>query len=312
MADRRRGLGAGALAAAVVATLVGCTPMADAARDATAKVEQVVGDSGKVSASTRERGINVTASCSITVRLGIGTSAAETSVVLEDVWAAPGDSPCVVTTVELANRSSMLGSPAVAMPSQAAAAASDVLQRFGFVITLGVSDGDVSATSSARTGDFSTAAQLVREASTSTELDDPFGRVFWSLRWTGEGAPYDDVTVTSDSAPPAALVDLLTGLGDLRASGTLGEPTSAADAELDSPIIGMSVTSVTEAGSTALSVDLTVEGWDAAELAARGDDLSSSSRAADAARSITAIAASAGMSIDSITANQAVELLAAG
>jgi hypothetical protein len=119
-------------------------------------------------------------------------------------------------------------------------------------------------------------------------------------------------TVKSDSAPPATLVGLLTGLGDLRASGALGEPTSAADAELDSSIIGMSVTSVTEAGETALSVDLTVEGWDAPELAARGTELSSSIRAADAARAITAIAASAGMPIDSVTANQTVELLAAG
>ncbi|MEV7693566.1 hypothetical protein AB0N73_09580 [Microbacterium sp. NPDC089189] len=309
---RHRGITHGGFAVTLVASALlatGCTPMADAARDAVPRVERIVGDSGAVSASTTESRVNVAPTCSIRVRLGGDAAAAEISHVLEAVWAAPGDAACVVSAVELTSRSSVVGYPAAAMPADVAAATADALLRVES-ITINVTDPEsATVTATSHAGGFATAADLVRQAASSAALDEAWGRVFWSLGWSREDAPYDSVTIVSDAAPSAGLVDVLTGLDDLRASGTLGQPGTAGQTDVDAPIIGISIGSVTESGATTLTVGFTVEGWDAAELDERGDTLVTASRAADAARSIAEIAERSGVSVDSITVNDSVDLL---
>ncbi|MFC7432115.1 MULTISPECIES: hypothetical protein [unclassified Agrococcus] len=304
--------GAAVLVLAGGGLLAACSPMALAAPGAVAAVERVVGDGGVVEVRTVDRTIGVSPECSIAVRLGEGVSEAETARILEAAWAAPGESPCVVTTIELASRSSIGGMPAEAMDQDAAAAAAAAMHRLDLV-ALGASDGGgVVASASASGGDLSTAAALVREAVEARALEEAFGGVRWSLRWSGDGEPYDDVEIEWDATPDAALADLLDGLAALRASGALGQPGSApAGPALDGPISGLSVRAGVDAGVAALTVDLTAAGWSAADLAAQGDAFASSSRAAQAAEAIAALAAEVGAPPPTITANETVVLVAA-
>ncbi|MFB4352276.1 hypothetical protein RAC69_03945 [Microbacterium sp. LS_15] len=310
---RRRGVIlavlSGALLVVIVAIVLACTPMSRAAPGAVAHVEDVVGDSGEVSVSVTEQNINVTPSCIVRVQMNDDVAEDELARVLEDVWAAPGDSPCVVQSVDTASRSTIFGAPPVAMTADTAAAVAAALQRFDSV-SLSVNDGgNLFAFGSAREGDFSDAAELVRAGVASAALEEQFGRVDWMLTWSGEGRPYDDAEVTSDATPDPRLAELFDGLADLRASGALGSGPGPDSAELDAPITGMTVKAVTEAGATSVSVAMTVAGWDAENLVARGGEFALSSRAAEAARMIAELGEEIGMPVGSIVANDTVELV---
>ncbi len=302
----------GALLVVIVAIVLGCTPMSRAAPGAVSAVQEVVGDSGEVSVYVVERNINVMPRCQLTVRMIDGVAEDELARVLERVWAATGDSPCIVKTVktvETASRSTVFGAPPVAMTAGEASAVAAALQRIDVVTVSVREDGGVNADASVRTGDFSDAAELARAAVASAALEEEFGRVLWSMRWSADSSPYDDATVTSDITPDARLADLFDGLAALRDSGALGDGYGTDDAALDAPIIAVKLNAITESGSTVVGIGLTVAGWDADDLDARGAELAQSSRAAEAARMIAALGEEVGVPIGSITANGTVDLL---
>jgi hypothetical protein len=310
---RRRGVTmavlSGALLVVIVAIVLACTPMSRAAPGAVALVEDVVGDSGDVSVSVTEPNINLMPRCTLRVQMNDGVAEDELARVLERVWAAPGDSPCIVKSLDTASRSTVFGAPPAAMTAGEASAVAATLQRFDSV-TLSVDDGgNLFANGWAREGDFSDAAELVRAGAASAALEEQFDRVDWMLTWSGEGRPYDDAEVIGDTTPDLRVAELLDRLADLRASGTLGSGPGPDSAELDAPIIGMKVKAVTEAGATSIRVALTVAGWDRESLAARSGELVLSSRAAEVARLIAALGEDVGVPVGSIVANETVELL---
>ncbi|PCE14235.1 hypothetical protein AUC47_06290 [Microbacterium sp. SZ1] len=294
----------------IVAIVLACTPLTRAAPGAVSRVEDVVDGSGDVSVYVVERNINVTPRCTLRVRMNDGVADDELARVLESVWAAPGDSPCVVKSVETASRSSIIDAAAADMTPSRADAVAEALLRFDLA-TLSVSDdGTLNADAFVRTGDFSNAAELVRAAVASSPLEEEFGRVDWSMRWSADSGPYDDATISSDATPDLRLADLFDGLAELRASGALGAGYGLDDAALDAPIIAVRVNTIAESGATAVSVRLTVAGWDAEDLAARGAELAASSRAAEAARTIAALGEGVGIPVGTITANGTIDLLA--
>lgn len=297
---------------AATALLTACAPLSAAAREAAPRVAEVVGDSGDVSVTTTKSRVNVSPSCSARVRLDEGISRSAITRILREVWSAPGDSPCVVTAVELANRSSVSGYPAREMPAEAAAAVADALLRFGDVALAFTDDRAVAVTASSHSGRFDVAGALVRESAASAALHEAFGSVYWSLSWSHQGIPYDSVTILSDASPPITLARFLEGLGELRDSGALGQAGApGGEPSLDAAIIGVDVEAKSEAQATTLSVQLTLENWDAAALGAQRKQLLSSGRAADAARAIAEIAERNGLPLDSVTASGVVELLPA-
>lgn len=294
----------------IAAIVLACTPLSRAAPGAVSQVEGVVGDSGEVSVYVVERNINVSPKCELRVRMEDGVAEDELARVLENAWAAPGDSPCVVKSVETASRSSIFGAPPAAMMAGEAGAVAAALLRFD-LLTLSVrEDGGLYADASVRTGDFSDAAALVRAAVASSALEDEFGRVDWSMRWSADDGAYDDATVASDGTPDPKLADLLDGLAELRASGALGVGDGADVAALDAPIIAVKLNAITESGVTAVGIGLTVAGWDADDLATRGEELALSGRAAEAAAAISALGEEVGLPVGAITANGTVDLLA--
>ena len=310
---RRRGVTmavlSGALLVVTVTIVLACTPMSRAAPGAVALVEDVVGDSGEVSVYVVERNINVMPRCTLRVQMNDGVAEDELARVLERVWAAPGDSPCIVKSLDTASRSTVFGAPPAAMTAGEASAVAATLQRFDGVTVSVREDGGVNADASVRTGDFSDAAELVRAAIASAALEEEFGRVLWSMRWSADSGPYDDATVTSDSTPDRRLTDLFDGLAALRDSGALGVGYGTDDAALDAPIIAVKLNAITESGSTVVGIGLTVAGWDAEALAARGEEFALSSRAVEAARLIAALGEEIGIPIGSIVANGTVDLL---
>lgn len=299
--------GAAVLVLAGGGLLAACSPMALAAPGAVASVERVVGDDGTVSVRTVDHAIGVSPECSISVELREGVSQADTARILESAWAAPGESPCVVETVELAGRASIGGLPPEAMASDAAAAASAALHGIEGLTLRANDGGGVTATASASAGDLSTAAALVRDAIAHADLEDAFGGVWWSLRWSGDGQPYDDLELQLGATPDAAIADLLDGLAALRASGALGDPAEAVGGpDLDGPVSGVSVRVEGEAGVASLTIDLTAAGWSAADVEAQGEAFSTSSRAASVAAAIAELAAEVGAPEPTVTANGVV------
>lgn len=302
---RWRWIAAGAALVVVAGGLLSaCSPMALAAPGAVASVERVVGDDGTVSVRTVDHAIGISPECSITVELRDGVSQADTARILESAWAAPGESPCVVETIELADRASIGGLPAEAMDPDAAATASAALHGIEG-LTLRANDrGGVTATASASDGDLATAAALVRDAIAHEALEDAFGSVWWWLDWSGDGQPSDDLELQLGATPDAAVAALLDGLAALRASGALGDPAAAvAGPDLDAPVSGVSVRVEGEAGDASLTIDLTAAGWGAADVEAQGEAFASSSRVASAAEAIAALAAEVGTPSPTVTAN---------
>jgi hypothetical protein len=194
----------------LVALLVrACAPMTIAAIGAKATVEAELGGRGTVTVRTIEPKINVMPRCDLRVSVHEDTSAAEVGDLLTTLASERTISPCEVSSLGLANGSTLLLGSTAAFTADQWTAIAGHLSRGRETISVRRDDAPASVVPRITADSVTRYLEALRVFTSGDRLEDSIGPVVWNTSWSLDQAPYHSVDIETDGTPPTELASFL-------------------------------------------------------------------------------------------------------